>query len=177
MLTQYLATLDRYMIVHELVEKFTSSFWFERSWTHWKLILLINLTSRFDRGSWLFHQCSVCSRFVYSWVEADWVRRGRGWELKNGFTTAYSHNELLILEEKKSVSVYLTLSLSTFCLRALRVSFEPEHKILKYDLFNQISGFSISIDALCTLILHLENIFLSFTLATLEVSSSYQLQH
>lgn len=26
MLTQYLATLDRYMIVHELVEKFTSSF-------------------------------------------------------------------------------------------------------------------------------------------------------
>lgn len=97
--------------------------------------------------------------------------------IKNGFTTAYCHNELLILEEKKSVSVYLTLSLSTFCLRASRVSFEPKHKILKYDLFNQISGFSISIDALCTLILHLENIFLSFTLATLEVSSSYQLQH
>ena len=53
----------------------------------------------------------------------------------------YSQNDLLILKEKISVSVYLTLSLSTFCLRALRVSFEPEHKILKYDLFNQISGF------------------------------------
>ena len=54
--------------------------------------------------------------------------------IKNGFVTAYSHNDLLILKEKISVSVYLTLSLSTFCLRALRVSFEPEHKILKYDL-------------------------------------------